>query len=135
MTERADVNLWRVGQTRLVGGQEMTGKMVGMAYPSRPVLEVLPQFRGTASVRQTPEQRRRLIEYVTVEYQRGRSLRQLAELTGRTQTAVRRALDEVDVPRRGRGAQPLALARDDPGTTHELGPSMPSTSVTAVRVR
>ena len=64
-----------------------------MSYPSRPVLEVLPQFRGTASVRQTAAQRRRLIEFVAVEYQRGRSLRELAEQTGRTQTAVRRALD------------------------------------------
>jgi len=78
-----------------------------MAYPSRPVLEVLPQFRGTASVRQNAAQRRRLIEFVALEYQRGRSLRELAELTGRTQAAVRRALDQAGVARRGRGAQPI----------------------------
>ena len=78
-----------------------------MAYPSRPVLEVLPQFRGTASVRQNATQRRRLIEFVALEYQRGRSLRELAELTGRTQAAVRRALDQAGVARRGRGAQPI----------------------------
>ena len=78
-----------------------------MAYPSRPVFEVLPQFRGTASVRQTAAQRRRLIEFVAAEYQHGRSLRELAEQTGRTQTAVRRALDEAGVTRRGRGAQPV----------------------------
>lgn len=76
-----------------------------MSYPSRPVLEVLPQFRGTASVRQTEAQRRRLIEFVALEYQRGRSLRRLGEQTGRTQTAVRRALDQAGVTRRGRGAQ------------------------------
>jgi predicted transcriptional regulator len=78
-----------------------------MSYPSRPVFEVLPQFRGTASVRQTAAHRRRQIEFVAAEYQRGRSLRELAEQTGRTQTAVRRALDEADVTRRGRGAQPV----------------------------
>ncbi len=78
-----------------------------MAYPSRPVLEVLPQFRGTASVHQSAVQRRRLIEFVAVEYQQGGSLRELAEQTGRTQTAVRRALDEAGVPRRRRGAKPL----------------------------
>ncbi|WP_425460869.1 hypothetical protein [Lapillicoccus jejuensis] len=31
-------------------------------------------------------------------------MRELAELTGRTQTAIRRALNEASVPRRGRGA-------------------------------
>lgn len=78
-----------------------------MPYPSRPVLEVLPAFVGTAGTRsQTPEQRARLREFVAAEYQRGRSLRELGELTGRTQTAVRRALDEAGVQRRGRGAQP-----------------------------
>ena len=78
-----------------------------MSYPSRPVLEVLPQFRRTASVRQTPAQRRRLIDFVALEYQHGSSLRQLGEQTGRTQTAVRRALDQAGVARRGRGAQPI----------------------------
>jgi len=78
-----------------------------MSYPSRPVFEVLPQFRGTASVRQTAAQRRQLIEFVAAEYQLGRSLRELAEQTGRNQTAVRRALDEAGVTRRGRGAQPV----------------------------
>mgnify|MGYP001797270746 CR=1 FL=1 len=80
-----------------------------MSYPSRPVLEVLPQFRGTASVRQTAAQRRQLIEFVALEYQRGRSLRTRGEQTGRTQTAVRRALDEAGVARRGRGAQSLSV--------------------------
>jgi Helix-turn-helix domain len=75
-----------------------------MSYPSRPVLEVLPQVRGTASVRQTPAQRRRLIDFVALEYQRGSSLRQLGEQTGRTQAAVQRALDQAGVARRGRGA-------------------------------
>ena len=79
-----------------------------MAYPSRPTLQVLPEFVGTAGVRQTPEQRARLLGFVAEEYQAGRSIRQLAELTGRTQSAVRRALDQAGVPRRGRGARRLA---------------------------
>jgi predicted transcriptional regulator len=78
-----------------------------MPYPSRTVLEVLPQFRETNLSRgQTAEQRRELLEFVTLQYEAGRSLRELAELTGRTQT-VQRALDETHVLRRGRGAQPV----------------------------
>jgi len=38
-----------------------------MSYASRPVLEVLPQFRGTATVHQTAAQRQRLIEFVAGE--------------------------------------------------------------------
>lgn len=74
-----------------------------MSYPGRPTLEVLPEFVGTAGVKQTAEQRKRLRAFVAEEYQAGRSLRELGELTGRTQT-VRRALDQAGVPRRGRGA-------------------------------
>jgi hypothetical protein len=81
-----------------------------MAYPSRPVLELLPQFRGTVGTRQTPQQRRTLIEYVVHEFRGCRSLRQLAELTDRTQTAVRRALDEAGIWRRARGANPMTIA-------------------------
>ena len=67
-----------------------------ISYPSRPVLDVLPQFRRAASVRHTTAvMTARLIQFVAAEYCRGRSLRELAEQTGRTQTAVRRALDEA----------------------------------------
>ena len=83
-----------------------------MAYPSRPTLRVLPQFDGTNSTRPTREQRRALVEYIAREYAAGRSLRELAELTGRTQTAVRRALDEAGVTRRGRGALPQQTTSD-----------------------
>lgn len=86
-----------------------------MSYPSRPVLTVLDQFRDTASVRQSAAQRHQLLKFVTVEYQQGKSLRELAELTGRTQSAVRRALDQAGVVRRPRGAQPLASASRHPG--------------------
>lgn len=65
----------------------------------------------TNVVRQTPSQRAALVAFVAAEYQAGRSLRQLAELTGRTQTAIRRALDEAGVPRRGRGAPVISSRR------------------------
>ncbi|GAA2746302.1 hypothetical protein GCM10009868_31160 [Terrabacter aerolatus] len=75
-----------------------------MPYPGRPVLEVLPEFAGTAVSRQTPEQRARLLAFCAEQYADGRSIHELAELTRRTQSAVRRALDQAGVKRRGRGA-------------------------------
>lgn len=75
-----------------------------MVYPSWPVLETLREFAGTAGTRQTPEQRAALLVFVAVQYRAGRSLREISELTGRTQTAVRRALDQAGVPRRSGGA-------------------------------
>jgi predicted transcriptional regulator len=76
-------------------------------YPGRPVLEVLPEFVATASTHQTREQRARLLSFCAEQYAAGRSLRELAELTGRTQSAVHRALDQAGVERRGRGARPV----------------------------
>ena len=52
------------------------------------------------------------LAFVAGEYERGRSLRELAELTGRTQTAVRRALYQAGVRRRGRGARPVSEAQN-----------------------
>ncbi|GAB2766859.1 hypothetical protein GCM10027039_30200 [Terrabacter koreensis] len=75
-----------------------------MPYPSRPVPDPLPQFRGTATNRQTFEQRKTFLEYVAKGYREGKSLRVLAAETDRTQTAIRRALREQDVPLRDRGA-------------------------------
>lgn len=42
--------------------------------------------------------------FIVGAYESGLSLRQIAELTDRTQTAVRRALDKHQVPRRPVGA-------------------------------
>ncbi len=78
-----------------------------MPYPGRQVLDVLPEFVGTASTRQTAEQRARLLEFCAEHYAAGRSIHELAEMTGRTQSAVRRALDQAGVRRRGRGAPPM----------------------------
>lgn len=80
-----------------------------MPYPPRPQLQVLPQFVGTSGVRQTPEQRAQLLTFVKLEYvENGRSLRELAELTGRSQTAIRRALGQAEVSLRASGAPVLA---------------------------
>lgn len=90
-----------------------------MSYPSRPVLEVLPQFRATNLVRQTAQQRHALMEFAAAEYLNGRSLREIAELTGRTQTAIRRALDQAGVPRRGAGAPRVYPAPGHPRSVVE----------------
>ena len=81
-----------------------------MAYPGRPILDVLPEFVDTAVVRQTRALRARLLEFCAEHYLAGRSIHELAELTGRSQSAVRRALDQAGVKRRGRGAQRAASA-------------------------
>lgn len=80
-----------------------------MVYPGRPTLDVLPRFRGTNVIKPTAQQRQDLLDFVAKEYLAGRSLRELGELTGRSQTAIRRALDEVGIPRRQRGAQRTRL--------------------------
>ncbi|MFC6044754.1 helix-turn-helix domain-containing protein [Nocardioides hankookensis] len=76
----------------------------------------LPQFAGTASCRPTAAQREELIAFVAAGYRNGLSLRELAELTDRTQTAVRRALDQAGVRRRDVGApvvmNPVAVGQD-----------------------
>src|SRR3954451_25172048 len=75
-----------------------------MPYPSRPVLETLPEFAGTNVVKPTPEQRAALLEFVAQQYRSGRSLRELAELTGRSETSFGRPLAEAAVPRRSPAA-------------------------------
>ena len=42
-----------------------------MPYPSRPVLEALPEFQGTATVRQSAEQRERLVAFSAEQYRAG----------------------------------------------------------------
>lgn len=76
-----------------------------MPYPARPVLEMLPQFRGDLKNGYNLFQRDRFDRFVAEQYVAGRSLREVGELTGRTQTAVRRSLDRTGTPRRRRGAQ------------------------------
>jgi len=73
-------------------------------YPPRPQLQPLPEFRGTATSRPSPELLHRLSSFVVERYDAGLSLRQIAELTDRSFSAVRRILDSRGVRRRPPGA-------------------------------
>jgi hypothetical protein len=78
-------------------------------YPPRPQLRPLPEFTGTARTGTVPgrELQAQLETFIVDQYAAGRSLREIAELVDRSQTAVRRVLDKHDVPRRPRGAASL----------------------------
>ena len=80
-----------------------------MAYPSRPRLKPLPQFAGRTrpGTRVSAE----LVRYVLEQYAGGRSLREIAELTDRTHSAVRNILDRAGVLRRKSGAPMLPNVR------------------------
>lgn len=80
-----------------------------MPYPPRPQLRALPEFAGTARTGtvHSLELQARLEQFVVDQYVAGRSLREIAELVDRTQTAVRRVLDKRRIPRRPSGARPL----------------------------
>lgn len=78
-----------------------------MPYPPRPQLRALPEFTGTRDSAH-PLLQERLETFIVDQYAEGRSLREIAELVDRSQTAVRRALDKHKVPRRPAGARPLA---------------------------
>lgn len=90
----------------LVAGTLKADHTRPMPYPSRPSLRPLPQFAGTARTGTVPsaDLQARLEAYVLKAYAEGRSLREIAELVDRSQTAVRRALDKHHVPRRPSGA-------------------------------
>ena len=86
-----------------------------MPYPPRPQLRPRPEFAGTArngtarnGTIPSPELQERLEAFVVAQHNAGRSLREIAELVDRSVTAVRRALDKHQVPRRPSGARPLA---------------------------
>ena len=78
-----------------------------MPYPPRPQLQPRPEFAGTRSSAH-PLLQERLEAFIVATYREGRSLREIAELVDRSQTAVRRALDKHHVSRRPSGARPLA---------------------------
>lgn len=63
---------------------------------------MLPRFAGTAKVGRylDPAVKR----FIVAEYESGKSLREIAEQTGRSHGAVRNTLDRAGVARRGRGA-------------------------------
>jgi hypothetical protein len=76
-------------------------------YPPRPQLQPLPEFRGTASPRPAPAVQARVEAFIVEQYEAGRSLRQLAELTDRSFSAVRNILTRRSVHRRSSGAAVL----------------------------
>lgn len=81
-------------------------------YPSRPRLEPLPEFRGSArpGVYAAP----RLKEFVVDQYvNRGRSLREIAELTDHSFSAVRNLLDRLGHLRREVGAPAVSSPVED----------------------
>lgn len=79
-----------------------------MPYPPRPQLRPLPEFAGTAAPRPDPAVQARVETFIVEQYTaRGRSLRDLSELTDRSFSAVRNILDKHGVGRRGAGATAL----------------------------
>ncbi|MFQ1002625.1 helix-turn-helix domain-containing protein [Modestobacter sp. SSW1-42] len=82
-----------------------------MPYPPRPQLRPLPEFAGTAVSRPDPAVQARVESFVLEQYAGGRSLREIAELTDRSHSAVRNILDRHEVRRRGCGAAVTATQR------------------------
>lgn len=83
-----------------------------MPYPSRPRLEPLPEFRGRA--RPGVYADARLKEFVVDQYvNQGRSLREIAELTNHSFSAVRNLLDRLGHLRREVGAPPVSFPIED----------------------
>lgn len=80
------------------------GYLAPVPYPPRPQLRPLPEFAGSASPRPNPAVQARVEAFIVEEYAAGRSLRELAELTDRSFSAVRNILTKRGVHRRGSGA-------------------------------
>jgi hypothetical protein len=78
-----------------------------MPYPPRPHLRPLPEFRDSASPRPDPAVQARVEAFIVEQYQAGQSLRQLAELTDRSFSAVRNIPTRRRVQRRSSGAAVL----------------------------
>lgn len=75
-----------------------------MPYPPRPQLKPLPEFKGTAGPRPSPQVQARVERFILDGYAEGRSLRELSELTDRSFSAVRNILQKHGVTRRATGA-------------------------------
>lgn len=75
-----------------------------MAYPPRPQLRPLSNFAGSAQSRPDPRVQAQVEAFILSEYEAGRSLRELAELTDRSHSAVRNILVKHAVVRRPSGS-------------------------------
>jgi hypothetical protein len=82
--------------------------LASVPYPPRPQLRPLPDFAGTALPRPDPAVQARVERFVLDGCSAGRSLRELAELTDRSHSAVRNVLDKHGVRRRPTGAAALS---------------------------
>ncbi|MGY1706411.1 helix-turn-helix domain-containing protein [Geodermatophilus sp. SYSU D00697] len=78
-----------------------------MPCPPRKEHRPVAAFAGTASPRLDPDVQAQVERFVVEQYASGRSLRELAELTGRSFSAVQKILDRHGVRRRGVGAARL----------------------------
>ena len=81
--------------------------MIAVPYPPRPQLRPLPEFVGTAVPRPDPAVQARVEAFVLEQYAAGRSLREIAELTDRSFSAVRNILAKHGLQRRETGAAPV----------------------------
>ncbi|MGY1832607.1 helix-turn-helix domain-containing protein [Geodermatophilus sp. SYSU D01180] len=87
-----------------VGSHPGSSRGSAVPYPPRPLLRPLPEFAGSAHPRPDLALQRSVEDYIRREYAAGRSLRELAELTDRSHSAIRNILDKHGVRRRGVGA-------------------------------
>ncbi len=94
-----------------------------MPYPPRPQRRPLSEFAGSAVSRPGPEVQDRVEAFVLEQYAGGRSLREIAELTDRSHSAVRNILNKHDVRRRRRGA---AVAEQSDQSAHSAKSPAPS---------
>ncbi|QNG37427.1 helix-turn-helix domain-containing protein [Geodermatophilaceae bacterium NBWT11] len=83
-----------------------------MPYPPRPQPQPLCEFAGTAAPRPDPAVQARVEAFILAAYAEGRSLRELAELTDRSHSAVRNILSKHGVLRRPAGAAPVGVPGD-----------------------
>ncbi|MCF6743547.1 response regulator transcription factor [Blastococcus sp. KM273128] len=75
-----------------------------MPYRPRPQLRSLPEFANTNLPRPDPAVQQRVEEFGLQSYGSGHSLREIAELTDRSHSAVRNILHKHGVRRRSGGA-------------------------------
>ncbi len=89
-----------------VADRILVGNNGAVPYPSRPRREPLPTFRGTA--RPGIHADAQLKSFVIEQYvDSGKSLREIAELTDRSLSAIRNILERAGHLRRGAGAPPI----------------------------
>jgi len=93
------------GLTATVDGDENERvPVVNVVFPCPPRLRLQPEFAGAAVSLPDPEVQAGVEAFVLDQYAGGRSLREIAELTDRSHSAVRNILDKHGVRRRAPGA-------------------------------